>query len=136
LISSFFKFTSICNSCSTMQGWGFTQKGRGHLSLWHLLEEEEVHGFFFVLLQCYKCLFIQVDDLNITTNLAYYWFYGMLIACKKLNCDAKNERPYFGTTWRTSITNATSKDNSGVATSLVNKTSLLLFWIVAKSCEI
>jgi hypothetical protein len=46
---------------------------------------------FCVLLQCYRCLFIQVDNLNIITNLAYYWFYAMLIAHKKLDCDAKND---------------------------------------------
>jgi hypothetical protein len=82
---------------------------------------------FFVLLQCYRCFSIQVVNLNIITNLAYYWFYGMVIACKKLDCDAKNEWPYFGTTWGTNITSATSKDNSGVATFVVNKTPLLLF---------
>jgi hypothetical protein len=81
---------------------------------------------FLVLLQGYRCLFIQVDNLNIITNLAYYWFYGMLITHKKLDCDAKNEWPYFGMTWKTSITSATSNDNSGVATFVVNKTSLFL----------
>ncbi len=52
----------------------------------------------------YRCLFFQVENLNLGTNLKNYCFYAMLIACKctplckKLDCDIKSEPPYFATT--------------------------------------
>ncbi len=52
----------------------------------------------------YKCHLLQVDNLNLATNLKNYGFYAMLIACKctplckKLNCKAKNEPTYLATT--------------------------------------
>jgi hypothetical protein len=53
---------------------------------------------------CYRCLFLQVDNLNVATHLKNCCFYAMLIACKctplckKLGCDTKSEPPYFVTT--------------------------------------
>jgi hypothetical protein len=44
-----------------------------------------------------RCLFLQVGNLNLGTNLENYYFYIMLIACKctplckKLDCDAKSD---------------------------------------------
>ncbi len=52
----------------------------------------------------FKILLLQVENLNLATNLENYCFYAMLIACKcmalckKLNCDTKSEPPYFATT--------------------------------------
>ncbi len=51
------------------------------------------------------CLFLQVENLNLVTNLENYCFYVMLITykctpfCKKLDCDAKSEPPYPATTF-------------------------------------
>jgi hypothetical protein len=51
-----------------------------------------------------RCLFLQVDNLNLATNLENYCFYAMLIAskctplCKKLDCDVKSEPHYLATT--------------------------------------
>jgi hypothetical protein len=57
---------------------------------------------------CYSflnCFFLlQVNNLNLATNLENYYFYAMLITwkctplCKKLICDAKSEPPYLATT--------------------------------------
>ncbi len=105
--------------------WGLHKK-KGPSKSMALIRKRTSSWIFLVLLQGYRCLFIQVDNLNIITNLENYWFYGMLITHKKLDCDAKNEWP-FGTTWTTRITIATSNDNSGVATFVVNKTSFFLF---------
>jgi hypothetical protein len=50
-----------------------------------------------------RCL-LQVDNLNLVTNLKNYCFYAMLIACKctpfckKLDCNTKSESPYLATT--------------------------------------
>jgi hypothetical protein len=58
----------------------------------------------------YRCFFFQVDNLNLATNLKFYCFYAMLIACKcptlyqKLDCDTKGEPPYLATTLNTLIT--------------------------------
>jgi hypothetical protein len=52
----------------------------------------------------YKCLLLQVENLNLATNLENSFFYAMLVACKcmplckKLDCDAKSEPPYLATT--------------------------------------
>jgi len=48
-------------------------------------------------------ILLQVDNLNVVTNLEKYCFYAMLIICKcmplckKLNYDAKSEPPYLAT---------------------------------------
>ncbi len=53
----------------------------------------------------YTCLLFQVDNLNLATNLKNYCFCAMFITCKcmplckKLDCDVKNEPPYFPTTF-------------------------------------
>ncbi len=58
----------------------------------------------YLVYVCCKLFFIQVENLNLATNLENYYFYAMLIACKcmpfckTLNCDAKNEPPYLVTT--------------------------------------
>jgi hypothetical protein len=50
------------------------------------------------------CLFIQVENLNWKTTLAYWWFYHMLMGvnvwhfAKQLQCDAKNHPFYLSTT--------------------------------------
>ncbi len=47
---------------------------------------------------------LQVDNLNLATNLENYCFKTLLIACKctplckKLDCNVKNEPPYFAAT--------------------------------------
>ncbi len=47
---------------------------------------------------------LQVDYINLATNLENCCFYAMLIACectplyKKLDCNVKNEPPYIATT--------------------------------------
>ncbi len=52
----------------------------------------------------YRCLLLQIDNLNLATSLENYCFYVMLIACKrtplwkKLYCDIKNEPPYLANT--------------------------------------
>ncbi len=52
----------------------------------------------------YKCLILQVENLNLTTNRGNYYFYAMIITCKctplykKLNCNTKSEPPYLATT--------------------------------------
>ncbi len=54
--------------------------------------------FFF-----YRCLILQIENLNLATNLNFFYFYVMLITCKcmslckKLDCDAKSEPPYLAT---------------------------------------
>jgi len=51
------------------------------------------------------CVFLQVDNLNLSTSLKNYSFYAMLITCKctpfykKLDCDVKSEPPYLVTTF-------------------------------------
>jgi len=63
----------------------------------------------YVVILFYRCLFLQVDNLNITTNLENYFFYAMLITCKctplckKLDCDVKNEPFYLATTQRINL---------------------------------
>ncbi len=53
----------------------------------------------------YRCLILQVENLNLATNLENYCFYAMLVTCKcttlckKMNCDAKSESPYLTTTF-------------------------------------
>ncbi len=55
-------------------------------------------NFFF-----YRCLLLQVDNLNLATNLEFFCFYAMLIAfkctslCKKLDYYSKNVPPYLAT---------------------------------------
>ncbi len=57
----------------------------------------------------YRCFFLQVENLSLTTNLEDYCFYAMLITCKcmsfykKLNCNTKSEPPYLATTLETII---------------------------------
>jgi hypothetical protein len=61
--------------------------------------------YIYVAIFFYRCLLFQVENLNVATNLENYNFYVMLITCKcttlckKLDCDTKNEPPYFATTW-------------------------------------
>ncbi len=58
----------------------------------------------YVVIVLYICLFLQVDNLNLATNLENYCLYAMLIACKctplykKPNCNARSEPPYLATT--------------------------------------
>ncbi len=57
------------------------------------------------MLQRNRCLFLQVENLNLGRNLENYCFYAMLITykctpfCKKLDCDTKSEPPYLATTF-------------------------------------
>ncbi len=45
----------------------------------------------------YRYFILQVENLNLATNLENYCFYAMLVACKcitlckEMDCDAKNE---------------------------------------------
>jgi hypothetical protein len=54
----------------------------------------------YVAIVLYICLFLQVDNLNLATNLENYCLYAMLIAykcmplCKKPNCNTRSEPPY------------------------------------------
>jgi hypothetical protein len=58
----------------------------------------------YVIIFFNRCIFLQVDNLNLVTNLENYYFYAMLLACKctplckQLDCNAKNEPPYLATT--------------------------------------
>jgi hypothetical protein len=57
----------------------------------------------FVTILFYEC-FLQIENLNLATNLEFFCYYVVLIACKcmplckRLNCDTKSEPPYFATT--------------------------------------
>ncbi len=59
----------------------------------------------------FKYILLQVENLNIATNLENYCFYAMLIACKcmplckKLDYNAKSEPPYLATTHLLLISN-------------------------------
>jgi len=72
-----------------------------------IFQPKKIHHYIFdvyMLAFFYKNIFLQVDNLNLVTNLKKYCFYAMLIACKctpsckKLDCNAKSEPPYFVTT--------------------------------------
>jgi hypothetical protein len=58
----------------------------------------------YVIILFNKCLILQIDNQNLATNLKFYYFNVMLIACKctplckKLDYDTKNEPPYLATT--------------------------------------
>jgi hypothetical protein len=58
----------------------------------------------YVAIFFYKCLLLQVENINLVKNLKIYYFHAILIACKctplckKLDCDAKSEPPYLATT--------------------------------------
>jgi len=51
-----------------------------------------------------KCIFLQVNNLYLATNLENYYFYAMLVSCKcmplckNMDYDIKNEPPYIATT--------------------------------------
>ncbi len=52
----------------------------------------------------YRYFLLQVNNLNLATNLENNCFYAMVITCKctplykKLDCDTKNKPPCFATT--------------------------------------
>jgi len=60
--------------------------------------------YIYVTKKIYKFFLLQVKNINLATNLKNYYFYVMLIACKrmplckKLDHDAKSEPPYLITT--------------------------------------
>jgi hypothetical protein len=73
----------------------------------HIFQLQNSITIYLVYICCnffYRCLLLQVDNLNLGTNLENYGYYAMIIACKctplckKLDCDAKNEPPYLTTT--------------------------------------
>ncbi len=63
----------------------------------------------YVVIFLNKCLFLQVENLSLATNLENYCFYAMLIACKcmplckKLVCDTKSGPPYLATIKRINL---------------------------------
>jgi len=70
----------------------------------HIFQLQKSITIYFYYICCnffYRCLLLQVDNLNLVTNLKFYCFYVMLITCKctglwkKLDCDKKNGPPYF-----------------------------------------
>ncbi len=72
----------------------------------HIFQFQKSITIYLMYICCnffYKCL-LQVDNLNLVTNLKNYCFYAMLIACKcmrfykKMDCEAKSESPYLATT--------------------------------------
>jgi len=72
-----------------------------------IFSTSKVHYYIFgvyMLQFFFNSLFLQVDNLNLATNLENYCFYAMLIAskctplCKKLDCDIKSEPHYLATT--------------------------------------
>ncbi len=60
--------------------------------------------YIYVAFFLKRCLFLQVENLNLVKKLENYCFYAMLITCKctslckKINCDTKSEPPYLTTT--------------------------------------
>jgi hypothetical protein len=76
-----------------------------NIKLVHIFQFQKSIIVYLVYI-CYnvfhKCL-LQVDNLNLATNLENYCFYAMLITCKCmplykiLDCDAKSEPPYLTT---------------------------------------
>jgi hypothetical protein len=72
----------------------------------HIFQLQKFITIYLVYICCkffYICL-LQVENLDLTTNLENYYVYGMLIACKctsfyiTLDYDAKSEPPYLATT--------------------------------------
>jgi hypothetical protein len=67
-------------------------------------------GIYLVLHFKNKCLGIQVDNLNLVTNLAYCWFHDVSITCKyttlckKLHYDIGSEPTYLTTNPQHSFT--------------------------------
>jgi hypothetical protein len=73
----------------------------------HIFQLQKSITIYLVYICCNffnMCLLLQVENLNLATNLENYYFYAMLIACKcaplckKLNCNSKSEPPYIATT--------------------------------------
>ncbi len=73
----------------------------------HIFQLQKSITIYLVYICCnffYRCHLLQVNNLNLVTNLRNYYFYAMLITCKctpfckKLDYDAKSEPPYFATT--------------------------------------
>ncbi len=68
-----------------------------------------IFGASMSKIKLYKCLPIQIENLNLITNFSYCCFYGMLIACKcitfykNIYCDVINEPPYLATTHEQAI---------------------------------
>jgi tryptophan-rich sensory protein len=80
---------------------------RGTNKTIHIFQPQKSITIYLVSICCnffYICLFFQVENLNLATNLENYCFYAMLIASKctplykKLDCNAKSEPPYLATT--------------------------------------
>jgi len=78
----------------------------------HIFQLKKFITIYLVYIGCnffYRCLLLQVDNLNLTINLEIYCFYAMLITCKctplckKVDCDTKNEPPYFTTTLHSTL---------------------------------
>ncbi len=72
----------------------------------HIFQLQKSITIYFVYICCnffYRCLLLQVENLNLATKFENYCFYAMLIACKSmslcktLDCDAKSEPPYLAT---------------------------------------
>jgi hypothetical protein len=63
----------------------------------------------YVVIVLIDVFFLQVENLNLATNLENYYFYAMLIACKcttfckKMDCDTKSEAPYLATTFNNGL---------------------------------
>jgi hypothetical protein len=73
----------------------------------HIFQFQNFITIYLVYICCNffnRCFLLQVENLNLATNLDNYYFNAMLIASKctplykKLDCDAKNEPPYLATT--------------------------------------
>ncbi len=67
----------------------------------HIFQHQKSIFWYISCKFFYKCLFFQVNNLNLITSLKNYCFYGMLITwkcaplCKILECNPKSESPYF-----------------------------------------
>jgi hypothetical protein len=82
-------------------------------------------------IKLYKCFPIQIENINLITNLSYCWFYGMLIACrcitfyKKLYCDVKK--------WTTLLCNHPWISYLGLLKLAINSHCVHQTWHDAKS---
>jgi hypothetical protein len=73
----------------------------------HIFQLQKSITIYLVYICCnfYRCLFLQVDNLNLATILENYCFKTILIACKcmplckKMDCNVKSEPPTWMVSW-------------------------------------
>jgi len=92
------------NSCTKMHVYRGTNS-----KLIHIFQLQKLNIIYLVYICCnffYKCFLLQVENLNLATNLKFYYYYAMLITWKcmplykKLDYNTKNEPPYFATKYQ------------------------------------